>query len=173
MHNVHHYAFLHVPGREAADFRFFSPFSLRARRLVGTAERTRPPQAAAECAGAVRTDAPGAPLTLWKRKWAASSLRSAFAMKRNKPVRIPLLRDRALAFSPRGPWALLARIPKNTMQTGGGAAGGVWGGMPPRPQSVVCDGAISGIPEFFANLRRVRDSNPWWVAPHTLSKRAH
>ena len=27
---------------------------------VGTAERTRPPQAAAECAGAVRTDVPGA-----------------------------------------------------------------------------------------------------------------
>jgi len=21
--------------------------------------------------------------------------------------------------------------------------------------------------------RRVRDSNSWWVAPHTLSKRAH
>jgi site-specific DNA recombinase len=66
----------------------------------------------------------------------------------------PLLRDRALAFSPRGPWALLARIPKNTMQTGGGAAGGVWGGMPPRPQSVVCDGAISPTKRDFTFLRQ-------------------
>ena len=72
----------------------------------------------------------------------------------------PLLRDRALAFSPRGPWALLAHIPQNAKENAGGAAGGVWGGMPPRPQSVVCDGAISLTEHDFTFLRRGRDSNP-------------
>jgi DNA invertase Pin-like site-specific DNA recombinase len=66
----------------------------------------------------------------------------------------PLLRDRALAFSPRGPWALLAHIPKNAKENAGGAAGGVWGGMPPRPQSVVCDGAISPTERDFTFLRQ-------------------
>ena len=63
VHNVHRFAFLYALGREAADFRLSALSVVRVRRLVGTAERTRPPQAAAECAGAVRTDAPGAPPT--------------------------------------------------------------------------------------------------------------
>jgi hypothetical protein len=66
----------------------------------------------------------------------------------------PLLRDRALAFSPRCPWTLLAHIPKNAKENAGGAAGGVWGGMPPRPQSVVCDDAISLTEHDFTFLRQ-------------------
>jgi hypothetical protein len=45
----------------------------------------------------------------------------------------PLLRDRALVFSPRAPFAFVSEIAQNASNYAGGAAGGVWGGMPPRP----------------------------------------
>ena len=80
-------------------------------------------------------------------------------MKNNKPVRIRLLRDRALTFSPRGPWALLSRIPKNAKENAGGAAGGVWGGMPPRPPHCDVLSPFSGDSEFFANLCPHQESN--------------
>ena len=71
----------------------------------------------------------------------------------------PLVRDRALVFSPWAPFAFVSEIPKNARQNAGEAAGGVWGGMPPRPQSVVCDGAISSDFEFSAKLCAQLDSN--------------
>ncbi len=40
-----------------------------------------------------------------------------------------------------------------------GAAGGVWGGMPPRPPHVVCADAISGDSVLSAKLLRDLDSN--------------
>ena len=45
----------------------------------------------------------------------------------------PLLRDRALVFSPRAPFAFVTKIPKNTNKNAGDTAGGVRGGMPCRP----------------------------------------
>ncbi|MDE2233850.1 MAG: recombinase family protein, partial [Patescibacteria group bacterium] len=49
----------------------------------------------------------------------------------------PLLRDRAVIPTIRAPYAFVSEIPKNANNHAGGAAGGVWGGMPPRPQH--CD----------------------------------
>ena len=66
----------------------------------------------------------------------------------------PLVRDRALVFSPRAPWVSVPKISQNANKDAGDTAGGVWGGMPCRPPSVVCDGAICGDSEFFAKLRR-------------------
>ena len=66
----------------------------------------------------------------------------------------PLVRDRALVFSPRAPFAFVPKIPKKSSNEEGGAAGGVWGGMPPRPQLVVCDDAISPTKTDFTFLRR-------------------
>jgi hypothetical protein len=48
----------------------------------------------------------------------------------------PLVRDRALVFSPRAPFAFVSQIPKNANKEAGGAAGGVWGGMPCRLPAV-------------------------------------
>ncbi len=69
----------------------------------------------------------------------------------------PLLRDRALLFSPRAPFAFVTKIPKNANKNAGDTAGGVRGGMPCRPPSVVCDGAICDDSEFFAKLRGAWD----------------
>jgi hypothetical protein len=66
----------------------------------------------------------------------------------------PLVRDRALVFSPRAPFALIPQIPKNANKDEGGAEGGVWGGIPPRPPLVVCDGALSSTETDFTFLRR-------------------
>jgi hypothetical protein len=75
-------------------------------------------------------------------------------MKINKPVRIRLLRDRALVFSPRAPFALIPKIPKNANKDAGDTTGGVWGGMSCRPPSVVCDAAISSTETDFSFLRQ-------------------
>jgi hypothetical protein len=77
-----------------------------------------------------------------------------FALEKVTDGEKPLVRDRALVFSPRAPFAFVPEISKKSSNEAGGAAGGVWGGMPPRPQSVVCDGAISSDFEFSAKLCR-------------------
>ena len=48
----------------------------------------------------------------------------------------PLVRDRALVFSPRAPFAFVTKIPKNANKNAGGAKGGFEGGISPRP---LCD----------------------------------
>ena len=88
-------------------------------------------------------------------------------------VRARLVLDRALSATARASFALTRALPENAKQGAGGAAGGVWGGMPRRPPLSATISPFSGDSEFFGILRRVRDSNPRWVAPHTLSKRAH
>jgi len=45
----------------------------------------------------------------------------------------PLVRDRALVFSPRTPFAFVTKIPKNANKNAGDTAGEVRGGMPCRP----------------------------------------
>ena len=67
-------------------------------------------------------------------------------------MRIPLVRDRALVFSPRAPFAFVTKIPKKSSNEAGGAEGGFQGGIPPRPPLVVCDDAISGDFAFSAKL---------------------
>ena len=64
----------------------------------------------------------------------------------------PLVRDRALVFSPRAPFAFVTKIPKKSSNEAGGAEGGFQGGIPPRPPLVVCDDAISGDFEFSTKL---------------------
>ena len=49
----------------------------------------------------------------------------------------PLVRNRTLVFSPRLPYALVTHIPEKIRIYAGGATGGVWGGMSPRPPHVV------------------------------------
>ena len=71
----------------------------------------------------------------------------------------PLLRDRALVFSPRAPFAFVSEIPKNANNDAGGAAGGVWGGMPPRPPHCDALSPFSGDSDFFANLCSHQESN--------------
>jgi hypothetical protein len=69
-----------------------------------------------------------------------------------KAVRAHLVRDRALVFSPRAPFALVSQIPKNTNKGAGGAEGGFQGGIPPRPPQVRCVSPFSGDFEFSAKL---------------------
>ncbi|MBU6231967.1 hypothetical protein KGP36_04890 [Patescibacteria group bacterium] len=64
----------------------------------------------------------------------------------------PLLRDRALVAHARAPFAFVSEIPKNANNNAGGAAGGVWGGMPPRPQHCDVRSPFSGDSEFFTLL---------------------
>jgi hypothetical protein len=45
----------------------------------------------------------------------------------------PLVRDRALVFSPRAPFAFVPKIPKKFSNEAGGAKGGFEGGISPRP----------------------------------------
>ncbi len=79
-----------------------------------------------------------------KRKWAASNRAIVFAMEKEIAGEKPLVRDRALVFSPRLPFAFVTAIPKNANKNAGDTAGGVRGGMPCRPPLVVCNDAISG-----------------------------
>ena len=67
-----------------------------------------------------------------------------FQIKKQKEVSTHLVRDRAIVFSPRFPFAFVTKIPKNANKDAGGAEGGFQGGIPPRPPPVVCDDAISG-----------------------------
>ncbi len=64
----------------------------------------------------------------------------------------PLVRDRALVFSPRAPFAFVQEIPKNASKEAGGAAGGVWGGMPPHPPQLRRPSPIPDDFEFSAKL---------------------
>ena len=72
----------------------------------------------------------------------------------------PLVRDRALVFSPRAPFAFVTKIPKKSSNEAGGAEGGFQGGIPPRPPLVVCDDTIFPQECDFVKLRRRWDSNP-------------
>ena len=71
----------------------------------------------------------------------------------------PLVRDRALVFSPRAPFALVSQIPKNANKEAGGAEGGFQGGIPPRPPHVRCVSPFSDDFQFCAKLLRDLDSN--------------
>ncbi|MBU6427294.1 hypothetical protein KGQ27_03640, partial [Patescibacteria group bacterium] len=50
--------------------------------------------------------------------------------------------------------AFVSEIPKNANNHAGGAAGGVWGGMPPRPQHCDLRSPFCDDSEFFAFLSR-------------------
>jgi hypothetical protein len=67
-------------------------------------------------------------------------------------VRIRLVRDRALVFSPRAPFAFVTQIPKNANKEAGGAEGGFQGGIPPRPPHMRCISPFLGDFEFSAKL---------------------
>ena len=69
-----------------------------------------------------------------------------------------LVRYRTLVFSPRAPFALIPEIPKSATKNADGTAGGVWGGMPCRPPSVVCDDVIFSPECDFAFLREWLDA---------------
>ena len=64
----------------------------------------------------------------------------------------PLVRDRALVFSPRAPFAFVPEIPKTANKYAGEAAGGVWGGMPPRPPLGIFPSPFSDDFQFSAKL---------------------
>ncbi|MBU6231224.1 MAG: hypothetical protein KGI50_05690 [Patescibacteria group bacterium] len=64
----------------------------------------------------------------------------------------PLVLDRALTATARAPFALVRALPENAKGHAGGAAGGVWGGMPRRPQSCDATASFLGDSEFFAKL---------------------
>ena len=72
----------------------------------------------------------------------------------------PLVRDRAIIFSPRAPWIFLSKIPKNANKDAGGAEGGFQGGIPPRPPHSAIPSPFFADSDFLAKLRRRRDSNP-------------
>jgi len=143
--------------REAVDFRFLiSRFSRPAD--VGTAKA---PHGRYKRRWEVRKPF-GHPLWRATKLYGSGSgpLRTtaiAFAMKKETAGEKPLVRDRALLFSPRAPFAFVTKIPKNANKNAGDTAGGVRGGMPCRPPSVVCDGAICDDSEFFAKLRGAWD----------------
>jgi hypothetical protein len=61
-------------------------------------------------------------------------------------------RDRALVFSPRAPFAFVPEIPKTANKYAGEAAGGVWGGMPPRPPLGISPSPFSDDFQFSAKL---------------------
>ena len=68
------------------------------------------------------------------------------------------IKDRTVFFEPRGAW-------KTLLDSG-------FGGGNTEQKALRAD-HIFGSEILFEKLRRVGDSNSWWVAPHTLSKRAH
>ena len=72
----------------------------------------------------------------------------------------PLVRDRALVFSPRAPFAFVPKIPKKFSNEAGGAKGGFEGGISPRPPLGISLSLFLDDFAFLANLRRRRDSNP-------------
>ena len=71
----------------------------------------------------------------------------------------PLVRDRALVFSPRAPFAFVPEIPKTANEYAGEAAGGVWGGMPPRPPLGIFPSPFSDDFSLSAKLCREPESN--------------
>ena len=72
----------------------------------------------------------------------------------------PLVRDRALVFSPRAPFAFVPAIPKTANKYAGEAAGGVWGGIPPRPPLGIFPSPFSDDFQFSAKLCPGWESNP-------------
>jgi hypothetical protein len=79
----------------------------------------------------------------------------------------PLLRDRALVFSPRAPFAFVPEIPKTANKNAGGAEGGFQGGIPPRPPLSAFPSPFFADSEFFAilccfldNVRTFFSENP-------------
>ena len=62
------------------------------------------------------------------------------------------IRDRALVFSPRAPFAFVPAIPKTANKYAGGAEGGFQGGIPPRPPLGICISPFSGDFQFSAIL---------------------
>ena len=64
----------------------------------------------------------------------------------------PLVRDRALVFSPRAPFAFVPAIPKTANKYAGGAEGGFQGGIPPRPPLGISLSPFSDDFQFSANL---------------------
>ena len=64
----------------------------------------------------------------------------------------PLVRDRALVFSPRAPFAFVPEIPKTANKNGGGADGGFQGGIPPRPPLGIFPSPFSDDFQFSAIL---------------------
>ena len=77
----------------------------------------------------------------------------------------PLVRDRALVFSPRLPFAFVPKIPKKSSNEAGGAEGGLEGGIPPRPPLGIRLSPFSGDFVLFANLRCTR---VWYPHLETL-----
>ena len=71
----------------------------------------------------------------------------------------PLVRDRALVFSPRAPFAFVPSIPKTANKNAGGAEGGFQGGIPPRPPFGICISPFSDDFQFSAILLRDQGSN--------------
>ena len=71
----------------------------------------------------------------------------------------PLVRDRALVFSPRLPFAFVTKIPKNANKNGGDTAGGVRGGMPCRPHCDERSEAQLPTETDFIFLRAIEESN--------------
>jgi hypothetical protein len=66
----------------------------------------------------------------------------------------PLVRDRAIIFSPRAPWIFLSKIPKNANKDAGGAEGGFQGGIPPRPPHSAIPSPFFADSDFLAKLRQ-------------------
>jgi len=64
----------------------------------------------------------------------------------------PLVRDRALVFSPRAPFAFVPEIPKTANKNAGGAEGGFQGGIPPRPPLGIFPSPFSDDFQFSAIL---------------------
>ena len=77
-----------------------------------------------------------------------------FVMKNVTVGEKPLVRDRALVFSPRAPFAFVSEISEKSSNEAGGAAGGVWGGMPPRPPHCGLRSPFSDDFQFSAKLCR-------------------
>jgi hypothetical protein len=87
------------------------------------------------------------------------SLAIVFVSKneKQKEVSTHLVLNRTLVFSPRAPFSLILEIPKSANKNADGTAGWVWGGMPCRPPSVVCDDVIFSPECDFAFLRQFLD----------------
>jgi len=118
---------------------------------------------------AIRVGAKGAPLSAVRAEVGRFEFCDCLCDEKNavKAVRAHLVRDRALVFSPRIPFALVPSLPKNAKQNAGGAAGGVWGGMPPRPPHCDLRSPFSGdfvlsakLLTFLINVRTFFAANP-------------
>ena len=70
-----------------------------------------------------------------------------------------LVRNRTLVFSPRLPHALVTHIPEKIRIHAGGATGGVWGGMSPRPPHVAIPSPFCLQKSELAKLLPDLDSN--------------